>query len=59
MRQRHPHVARLLSALLALGGIVALVGAYGLIAAVLGTLAWLVLPEDRPANKPRRTALYR
>jgi hypothetical protein len=49
----HPHLARLLSALLALGAIVALLGAYGLVAAVLGIAAWFALPE-RPAARLTR-----
>jgi hypothetical protein len=43
----HPHLARLIAALLAVGAVVGLIGAYGLVAALLGGLAWLALPERR------------
>lgn len=49
MLDAHPVLARLLAAALALGAIVALIGAYGIVAALLGGLAWLALP-DRPAG---------
>ena len=53
MLAAHPNVARLLSALLALGAVVALLGAYGIVAAVLGGLAWFALPERRAPRLTR------
>jgi hypothetical protein len=48
----HPSVARLLACVLALGAFVALLGAHGLIAAVLGGLAWLALPDEPLKKRP-------
>ena len=45
MFEAHPHLARLIAAVLALGAVVALIGAEGLIAAALGAMAWFALPE--------------
>jgi membrane associated rhomboid family serine protease len=45
MLRDHPLLAYALCALLALSAVVALLGAYGVVAAVLGALAWLALPE--------------
>lgn len=45
MLEAHPQLARLLSGLLALGAVVALLGAQGLLAAALGAAAWFALPE--------------
>src|SRR3954451_1785479 len=43
--QAHPKLAAIASALLAVGALVALLGAEGLLAAALGTMAWFALPE--------------
>jgi F0F1-type ATP synthase assembly protein I len=45
MLRDHPLLGYALSALLALAAVVALLGAYGFVAAVLGGLAWFALPE--------------
>ena len=55
----HPNIARLISAFLALGAVVALLGAYGLVAAILGGLAWFALPERRPQVRAVRAAAPR
>jgi hypothetical protein len=48
----HPFAARVLACLLALAAVVALLGAHGLIAAVLGGLAWLALPDEQLQKRP-------
>jgi hypothetical protein len=50
MLRDHPLLGYALSALLALGAVVALIGAHGLVAAVLGALAWFALPADEGAR---------
>lgn len=45
MFETHPLLAWLVAALLALGAVVALLGAQGLLAAALGAGAWFALPE--------------
>jgi len=46
--EAHPVIAWLVAAVLALGAVVALLGAQGLLAAALGAAAWFALP-DRPS----------
>jgi hypothetical protein len=45
--EAHPKLAALVSAVLAVGAVVALLGAEGMLAAALGTMAWFALPERR------------
>lgn len=63
MPHEHPALRFALSALLALLATVALLGASGLLAALLGGLAWLALPERgmrlTAARPPSRRALRR
>lgn len=59
MLRDHPLLAYGLSALLALGAVVALLGAYGLVAALLGALAWFALPEREPAVRATRAPVAR
>jgi hypothetical protein len=47
MLEAHPKLAALASALLGIGAVVALLGAEGMLAAALGTMAWFALPERR------------
>ena len=49
MLQSHPKLAALASALLGVGALIALLGAEGLLAAALGTMAWFALPERNTA----------
>lgn len=59
MLRDHPLLAYALSALLALGAVVALLGAYGLVAALLGALAWFALPEREPTLRAARAPVAR
>ncbi|MEO6496215.1 MAG: hypothetical protein ABIO51_01900 [Solirubrobacteraceae bacterium] len=59
MLRDHPLLAYGLSALLALGAVVALLGAYGIVAALLGALAWLALPERETPLRAARAPVAR
>jgi hypothetical protein len=52
----HPLLSFLLSAVLALAAVIALLGAYGLPAALLGALAWFALPEREPVLRAIHTS---
>ena len=47
MLESHPKLAGFAAALLSVGAVVALLGAEGMLAAALGTMAWFALPERR------------
>ena len=59
MLRQHPLVGYALSAFLALAAVVALLGAYGFVAAALGALAWFALPEREPAVRAVRAPAWR
>jgi hypothetical protein len=59
MLQRHPILGYALSALLTVAAVVALLGAYGLVAATLGALAWFALPEREPRVRAVRAPASR
>jgi hypothetical protein len=56
MLRDHPLLGFALSALLALAAVVALLGLNGFVAAALGALAWLALPERGMPVAPTRRA---
>lgn len=59
MLVEHPLLAYALSAVLALLSVVALLGAYGIVAAALGALAWFALPEREVALRAARGPVSR
>lgn len=59
MLRDHPLLAYALSAVLALGAFIALLGAYGFVAAALGALAWFALPEREPTVRAASSTALR
>jgi hypothetical protein len=59
MLRQHPLLGYGLAALLALGAVVALLGLNGFVAAGLGALAWLALPENGMRLTPSRAVARR